>query len=238
MNFDKMLEYQQYDQEYYNRQAALLASPEGKAKERAEKAYAEAREAIGKLNSDARDLLNIYNALKAELDSNREELDDFNGILEGTTDPVEVEHYLKKVTAIKGKLEALEKKLSEAVARMEKLFQNFTNVVAQGKKAEADRKAAEAAFNKLCQQNQSALEELKRKLDEIKSAIPREMEEYFKARKSVKKFPVMKSYDPKSKFCTGCGMELAGDTASKLKNPGDFAECPNCRRLLYIPEQK
>lgn len=236
MNFEMMLEYQKYDQELYNRQAALLNSPEGRAKKRAEAEFSAAKEALGKLNDAARGVLGEYAALKTALMENIEELDGFNGILDEVSDPIEMGNYLKRAIALKTALDALDKRMAEAKARMEKISQSFGNVVSQGQKAGAARKAAEAAYNGLVQAQQAEFDALRKKMDAIKENIPEDMAEYFKARASVKKFPVMTSYDPKSKYCRSCGMDIAGDTVSKLKNPGDYAECPNCRRLLYIPK--
>lgn len=238
MNFEKMLEYQLYDQELYNRQAALLASPEGKAKEAADKAFNDAKAAFVKLNNEARDLLGSYSALKAELDENKDELDGFDGILDDVSDPAEMEQYLKRAMAIKGKLDALEKKVNDVINKIEKVNENSKSIRAQGMTAEKNKKNAENAFRQLCMSYQTELDDLRKKMEAIKDAIPEDMAEYFKARKSVKKFPVMKSFDVKNKFCPGCGMELAGDTIAKLKNPGDFSECPNCHKLLYVPTQQ
>jgi len=33
-------------------------------------------------------------------------------------------------------------------------------------------------------------------------------------------------------------MDLPNDTKSKLRNVGDYAECPNCRRILYVADEQ
>ena len=51
----------------------------------------------------------------------------------------------------------------------------------------------------------------------------------------------------KINFCVGCltcgtrgrcFMDVPNDTKSKLRNVGDYAECPNCRRILYVADEQ
>ena len=64
----------------------------------------------------------------------------------------------------------------------------------------------------------------------------------YKALRDAKRLPAFIAYDtdPKGYWygcCAGCRQELSGAVKGKLKNPGDYAECSDCGRILYIPEK-
>ena len=96
--------------------------------------------------------------------------------------------------------------------------------------------SALAAYNAATSEVKPRVTELQKKLTELRGKIPAEFMEAYLSLRAAKKTPAFVVYDPKSGTCGRCFMEVAGDTKSKLKNPGDYAECPNCRRILYIPE--
>ena len=108
MKFDKILEYQKIDQELMS-----LESEVAKSEERQKLAVAKSRlegatEMIGKLKAEASDLLAGYGAMKDKIDALKDELDEFDGILDDVQDANEADHYLKMVAAIADKQNALE----------------------------------------------------------------------------------------------------------------------------------
>ena len=58
---------------------------------------------IGKLKSEAGELLAGYAAMKEKIDALKDELDEFDGILDDVQDANEADHYLKMVASLSKK---------------------------------------------------------------------------------------------------------------------------------------
>lgn len=237
MKFDKILEYQKIDQE-------LLAIESEVAKSEVRGKYAAAKtrletatETVGKLKQEATELLGDYTAMKEKIDSLKAELDDFDGILDDVQDVKEAEQYLKMINAISDNINALEKEAGRDASKIDAVNDNYKKVWEQGIKATEVYKAAKAEYDSYVRERQPKVLEIKNKLQELKKNIEPEIMEAYLALRQAKKMPAFVEYDPSRSSCGRCFMDVPNDTKSRLKNPGDHAECPNCRRILYIPER-
>ena len=117
MKLDKILEYQKVDQELM-----ALESEVAKSEQRQKLATAIAKrntatETVVKLRQEASDLLASYSAIREKIEALKEELDDFDGIIEDVQDATEAEYYIKNVSAIADKISALEKEASGASSK-------------------------------------------------------------------------------------------------------------------------
>ena len=237
MKFDKILEYQKIDQE-------LLALESEVAKSDARNKYAVAKtrvenatETVGKLKQEAAELLNDYVQMKDKIDKLTAELDDFDGIMEDVQDIKEAEQYLKMITAISDNLAALEKEAGRDAGKIDAVNENYKKTWEQGVKATDAYKAAKAEYDNFVRERQPKVLEIKNKLAALKNEIPVEIMDAYTALRQAKKMPAFVEYDPTKSVCGRCFMDVPNDTKAKLKNAGDHAECPNCRRILYIPEK-
>ena len=92
--------------------------------------------------------------------------------------------------------------------------------------------AANKARNEKRKQILSGIAEYGYKLNELKNTLdPADLEIYQKVRMSKVKLPIV--VELKDGNCRGCGMHIETELHGKLVNPGDIAECPHCRRILY-----
>ncbi len=243
MNFEKMIEYQKCDQKYSVLNNELVNSQEGKRKTQLENLMSDAFKKIVALNKDASAILGSYAAIKAELADKTSELEKFDGIFDDADgaddmDATELKYYLEKASKIKEELEKIEKRLSEASAQMREVLENYNKNRNNYNGWAGQKKAIDESFMKRRSEHEGEFKALEAQKKKIEEQFPEEIALYRKVLASARKFPVLGGYDLKSKHCPCCGMEFAGDTLSKLKNPGDYADCPNCGRLLFVPEQK
>ena len=79
-------------------------------------------------------------------------------------------------------------------------------------------------------------EEIEKRLKAIAKDVEKEFIDKYIALKKDKKIPAFVKFDSKVHMCSGCNMELSADTLSKLKKQGDWTECPNCGRILFIED--
>ncbi len=245
MNFQKLLEYQSYDMKCDSLMRELKNSEENEKIVSINKQLNEAVAKIYKLNDVAGALLNEFNSIKQRLEESSRELDDLADIFEENkdldeVDATEMEHYLKQAKKLKDRIDALEAGLKTVKAKAAAALKEYDEVRARGAKLSDMKAGAEDRFKARRMTYQSQFEELKAKMDAIRKLIPEEMAIYDRTKTAVNRAPYILEYDPKTKKCPYplCQMDIYADTQAKLKQPGDHAECPNCGRLLFIPEQK
>ena len=238
MNFEKILEYQKIDQEIL-----ALENEVNKSKERANLAQAKnniakSTEIINNLKNEAASLLASYNSVQEKIDKLKAELDEYEGVLDGVQDVAETDYYIKKVSAISDGISALEREVALGSKRIDDINDKYKKTWDQGVKDTAIFKTAKAEYDKLVEDYRPQVVEKVNARDALKGDIPEKMLDVYNSLRNAKKMPAFVPYDGKSSgCCPRCGMEVANDTLAKLKNPGDYAECPNCRRILFIPEK-
>lgn len=238
MKFDKILEYQKIDQELMT-----LESKVAKSDERQELALAKSRidnatETIGKLANEANELLASYTSMKEKIDALKAQLDEFDGILEDVQDLQEAEHYLKIVSQIAEKINVLEKEASVSSQKIDQVNDNYKKTWEQGTKATEAYKGAKAKYDALMKELQPEVVKIKSQLNVLKAEIPENIMATYASLRSAKKMPAFVPYDSQNCICGRCRMEVDNDTKSKLRKEGDFAECPNCRRILFVADEK
>ena len=177
-----------------------------------------------------------YATLSARADALKARLDEFDGMLDDMQDVSEADYYLKQIAAISDEIASLEKDAARDSERIDAIGAEYKKTWEAGKKASDAYKEATAAFNAYAAKMQPRVAELKAALKELEGKVPEEFMAAYKSLRAAKKTPAFVAYKPESGTCGRCFMEVSGATRSKLKNPGDYAECPNCRRILYIPE--
>lgn len=237
MKFDKILEYQKIDQEILALEAEVAKSDERTKFVKAKSKLDSATEDLRKLNQDANDVLNEYSAMVEKITALKAELDGFNGILDDMQDAKEADYYLKNVSAIQDKIIALEKDANASAQKIDQINGEFKKTWEQGVKATDNYKTAKAEYEAVVSARQPKANEINKQLKALKEEIPQGIMNAYIALRSAKKMPAFVAYDIKAGACGRCFMELPNDAKSKLRNPGDYIECPNCRRVLFIPEE-
>ena len=236
MKFDTILEHQKIDGELIKLEAEVSKGKERSALVAAKAKLEAATETVGKLSQEAADLLAGYNKLSARAAELKSRLDEFDGILDGVADANEADYYIRQIESIEDEIASLEKDAAKDSDRIDAVTAEYERTWKQGIKASEAYKVALAAYNAATSEVKPRVTELQKKLAELRGKIPAEFMEAYLSLRAAKKTPAFVVYDPKSGTCGRCFMEVSGATRSKLKNPGDYAECPNCRRILYIPE--
>lgn len=236
MKFDTILEYQNIDRELLALESEFAKSKERTAYVAAKSKLEAATAAVGKLSHEAADLLANYNKLSARAEELKAKLDEFDGLLEGMEDVNEADYYIRQIGAIADEIAALEKDAARDGERIDAVGSEYKKTWELGRKASDAYKEALAAFNASAAAVQPKVKELQNRLAALKAKVPAEFMDAYMSLRAAKKTPAFVAYKPESGTCGRCFMEVSGATRSKLKNPGDYAECPNCRRILYIPE--
>ncbi len=236
MKFDTILEYQKIDQELLALEIEVSKSEERKKVAYAKSMLDSATDTINKLSQEANDLLQSYTVMKDKINALTQQLDEFDGILDDVQDATEADYYLKTVATIADKIAELEKEANAQSSKIDKVNANYKTTWAQGVKASDALKNAKKDYDAFVRDRQPKVVEISQKLKALKQDIPENMMNIYNTFRQDKKLPAFVAYDVKNGSCGRCFTDLPNDTRSKLRNPGDYAECPNCRRILFVPE--
>lgn len=237
MKFDKILEYQKVDQELLSLENEVAKSKEREVLFTSKKRIDTATDIIGKLSAESADLLASYTKMKSKIDALKQRLDEFDGVLEDVEDIGEADYYIKQINAIADEINALERDAMRDSARIDGINKDYKRTWEEGTNASESYKKAKQEYDKFINERQPKVAEITKMLSDLKEGIPKEFIEAYTALRAAKKIPAFVEYDPSSSVCGRCFMDVPNDTKGKLKQSGDYAECPNCRRILYIPEK-
>lgn len=236
MKFDSILEYQRIDQDLIALENEVAKSKERNAFAKAKAGLESATDTVNKLAQEASDLLANYAKLSAKANELKKKLDEFDGILEEVGDVNEADYYIRQIAAISDELAALEKEAAHDGERIDGVNAEYKKTWEQGIKASEAYKAALAEYNRYVAVMQPKVKALTAELNKLKASVPAEFMDAYQSLRAARNMPAFVKYNTESGTCGRCFMEVSGDTKGRLKNPGDYAECPNCRRILYIPE--
>ncbi len=235
MKFDSILEYQRVDQELIALESEATSSKELAGLYSAKKNLDTATATIGKLGAEAGELIANYAKVSDRLNALKAKLDEFDGIIEGVEDLSEADYYLKQIESLASEIASLEKDAMRDMNRIDGVNNDYKKTWDAGIKASDGYKQAKLAYDKYMASMQPKVLEIKEKLDALRKDVPDPVFNAYKALRDAKKMPAFVEYDADKKVCGRCRMDVPNDTAEKLRASGDYAECPNCRRILYMP---
>ena len=125
MKLDKILEYQKADLELMALENEVAKSEQRQKLAAAKAKLDQATDMVVKLKQEASDLLVGFAQIKDKIDALKEELDEFDGILDDVQDETEADYYIKSVSAIADKIAALEKEANGATAKIDQVNEIF-----------------------------------------------------------------------------------------------------------------
>lgn len=237
MKFDAILEYQKIDANLVVIEDAIKKSHEGSVAFSAKQKLDEATEMVKRLQAEASDVMAQYDRMSQKASELVAQINELYGIVGEAGDINEVEHYTKLLTALTDELAKLESDVAKDISKSQSIDQNYKKTWDDGIKATNDYKIALSEFNKLRNEKSIEANPLIAQLKALEPQIDSRLLDEYKILRGNKKLPAFVEYDASDPdHCSRCRMELPADAKGKLKKPGDFAECPNCRRFLYIPD--
>jgi predicted nucleic acid-binding Zn-ribbon protein len=137
--------------------------------------------------------------------------------------------YEQYILSLEKEINKITKKISDINNGVQKLKDRMLNLKKEAFKLNKIISAKKNEIQITASPINNELKELRKDID------PKIMEVYTKVRKQ-RKMPVFVPYMDDS--CFACGIKISIEVGELLKNAGDFAECPNCRRIVYKKENK
>lgn len=228
---EKYLQYQEIDSKLIKLESDIKNSDCFKEYAKANNTIKLATDRLAKVESEAGDLINSLTKVTNTLNAVNEELGELVTAVEGVDDLKEIEYYSTSIEKLNEKAESLEKEINRISKEISEKVKAYNDLMARGKEATKAKKEFSEKVQALKNEKQPEVDAIRAELTAIEKDLNPEIVAKYKVLRSAKKPPYFVPLSGTN--CTGCGMELAYDTLSKLKNDGDWVECPNCQKILY-----
>lgn len=231
MKLDNILKYQDIDMNFYKLERQYKKSEEVKGLNLLHNKYKEKLNDLNHLGKEVKELINSFdknNKKMKELEALEKEI---NKDIKTIKDPSELDLYNKGLIKYEECISSIDKEVGRVIKRLgeikvetQKLHEKIMDL---GKRYKAQRKLRDRKKEEMQEKAKPYIIKLK----ELKKDIDSELMKKYYSLREARKMPAFVVYQDGN--CTGCGMKIDIEVENKLKKSGDFAECPECRRLVY-----
>lgn len=232
MKFDSMLEYQKIDSELVKIERELNNSTE---KEKASALNAKIKTAgdnMAKFQSEADELNLNAEKLAANVGKYESEVKEIADSISDVQDEQEIEYYEKVLTGLSEDVNKLLRELQRVSARIDQVKDNSDNLTRQAVQLNEQYKVALQSYQGLKLKLQNEGRPVMEKLKAVEKNIDPKFILMYKRCRAARKLPAFVEYAGDGSCY--CGMNLPNDCIGKLKEDGDFVECPNCGRIVIL----
>ncbi len=146
----------------------------------------------------------------------------------------DVTSYLEKLNNLSEKLEKLDVTCEKLLEQTTKVHKKFEEVRKDGVVKQETRKTAKVEFEKEKAIVDANIAKCNDFLKQIAGTIPPEaMGLYNKVKAANVKFPYIVKQTKDREYCEAC-LKFIGTAVYSLEKPGDYIECPECGRILFL----
>ncbi|MDR3263039.1 MAG: C4-type zinc ribbon domain-containing protein [Clostridiales bacterium] len=234
----KILEFQAADIRLFKLENELKNSDQFKKIALYQKNIHESAESLKKYESESVDIISSYDRINDNITQAENSIAELVSAVKSMKDTEEselgeYEFYLKKLEKANEILTNNEKEVQKIKRRIEEIMSTSSKLLKTIIEYTEKKKQATADFDLLKNEKKADADKLLKEVAALRAALPQEVLDIYKTVKEEKKLPVFVKLVNKNQ-CFGCGMDLPSTALTKLKNQGDYTECPNCRRILYV----
>lgn len=236
MKFDKILEYQKLDMEYLAIEDSLRNSRERALYNALKSKQNELVSAQERFFGEAQEILSQEERLDLKSKELATKIAEIGTYIDKASDLNEIEFYSKQLSSLFDELTMLQRDVERDLTKSDGISFNYKISAEEKLKADTQLRSAEISYAKIHKEKENEATPIYVKTKQLKSEIEPELLRLYKQLRDNRKLPAFVEYSPEDKRCGRCFMDIASDTQSKLKKPGDYAECPNCHRVLFLPD--
>ncbi|MDR3215821.1 MAG: hypothetical protein LBT55_00190 [Clostridiaceae bacterium] len=236
MQFQSILDYQNLDTDLLKVESEIKGSKEFQSYYQTKNGLDAATTAMVKLNSDAGDAIVVYEKLRASVNEVEAKIKDIvEADIAALEDIGAADYYDRQVAQLLETLNRLERDAQRCQTRIEEIKNTASKTMDQGKLLQVKLRDAEKTFREYRAGFAEKISGINKEMAELEKKLPPKYLELYKSLRKNKVMPAFVEYKQQSKQCARCYMDIPAGIQEKLKNVGDWCECPNCRRILYIP---
>lgn len=227
----KMLEYQKLDIELNNLKKSSLNNADRENLTKLKGYIVESHNKGFKLEDDAKDLLEDYNKLKAQYDSNCEKVQKLTATDINTISIDQVDSFLSQINSLSSELFLLERNINIIITKIKNSLKDFDTTKKNIIKAKEKYNECKTKCEKAVSDVAPKIKQLEEKMKELEKDVPQELLSKYKSLKGDKIFPVFVTLD--DGHCSRCRVEIPTAKINKLKSEGTIV-CEQCHRIIYF----
>lgn len=231
MLLDKILDYQKIDREFYLLENEYRNSQEVKVLGLLHMSFYESTDNYEKLMKETEDLFKSFEKGVARLNE-IDKLESEIGIdMKTIVDQTGLDMFDKSLSKYEEYLSSTEREINKITKRLSEIkfeAQKLQERIAETKKRYLAQKKARDKKKEDIQRQASPIV---MKLREMKGDIDEVLLHKYMDRRKDNLIPAFVEYVDGN--CTGCGMDISIEMNTKILKSGDYAECPECRRIVY-----
>ncbi|MDR3185538.1 MAG: C4-type zinc ribbon domain-containing protein [Christensenellaceae bacterium] len=230
-SLDTLLQYQTIDMIIFKEERAYLASEQMKQHKVCDSNFQRATDHLLKLNAETvescRSILDAETQLEKLVSQNKQFLDNTNPINLVQANVTEM-----ALAEYSDKLHALEKNTNKLFSRLSEITQEASQLMSHLQKLNAEKAKLRESLTLQKREIEKKFQSEFLELAKIRETLDPKLLETYSAIRRVK-IPIVVQYCNDGS-CSACGIDVKAELYGKLKAKGDFAECPNCHRILYV----
>lgn len=232
MSIQKILEYQEIDLEYLKLENQLRNCDEAKKLKECETQYKAATDEVMKCNLLVDDCFSNVDKYQKQFVELKKEVVELSNSVDEDIETAQLDYYSKKLEQLMTTIANIEKECDRLTADLKKLQDAAANEMKKASKSLTLAKQFKDAYLEKQKELSAKAKEIKEKRDIVEKDVDEEVLEIYKKVRKNKKVPFfVPLVSPKT--CGGCGMEIANDLLEILNSGKQYAECPNCGRIIF-----
>lgn len=236
---NKILEYQKLEGELISIDKKVNQSPAMKAIEQANQNSNNAKNEMKELDKRAGELLASFKKLQEIMQRNVQNIQYLEKQKIENSDKGQIKKLYDNIKKVNNNLNIIEQRINEINKNIDGVLKKFKRVKEQANFSKDKKVKAQAEVDNLRKSFDAQKAEIQSKMQALQNDIPAKSFESYQRKRKENIFPVyVNAIDEQSQMrCGGCKSIIPSGRSSKLKSDG-FIECEECRRIIYIDENK
>ncbi|MDR2266977.1 MAG: hypothetical protein LBE09_05280 [Christensenellaceae bacterium] len=233
MKLDRILKYQNIDVGVFKEEKNLASSETAKSIKKHDDIVSQMREAVSRSDLEAGTLFARMHEIDAQIENICLHERNIMSVEPGTLEQLETLD--KDLNSYNEQLQALERDVRRMLERLQEMQSEFAKHVSSANRSQEESRKLNIEYKKMKEAHFAKFQKEYTVLKTLSAEIDPQLLAAYKVRRAAKKMPVFVPYSADSGCCPACGMQIVAEVGDKLKAQGDFAKCPNCERIVYLP---
>ena len=227
---NKILEYQKLDLELMKLKKSNQKNEDRDNMVKLKSFIMEAYEKSNQLDALAKSMINDYNKLKNQYDTNSDKVQKLTNKNLKEVELDEVDELLSVINSLSSELFLLDRDINIIITKMKNSLKDFEVTKNKTKVAKQKYNESKAKYEKVIEELKPQVLEIEKKMKDLEKDIDPELFAKYKTIKNDKIFPVFVGFN--GGHCSGCRVEIPTSKVNKLKADGSIV-CEQCHRIIY-----
>lgn len=234
MDFTTILDYQKLEGAINQLQENFKKNPAYREYALATKAFNDVVASFKDLQAKLNQYALEYQKISSEYEKIAKELDEVIAKSKEAKEIEEITEYVNKLNTFSDKLEKLSKDCEKVSDQITKTRKVYDEVYKEGQAKQSEKNKVKDAYTEAKKEVDANVAKCTAYMNQIEGQLAPEAKGLYNKIKAANiKFPYFVEQTLGSEYCAGC-RQFIGQYVGPLKKSGDYIECPECGRILFI----